>query len=78
MIFIRSLPLFSYQTHTFLSKNATLDNIVNMVETKFRVKRGVAIGITVFLANVVGTISLMCAGISIASIAAGVPIFVKK
>ena len=49
-----------------------------MVETKFRVKRGVAIGITVFLANVVGTISLMCAGISIASIAAGVPIFVKK
>jgi hypothetical protein len=41
------------------------------------VNKGVAIGLTVFFANVVGTITLMCLGISIAATAAGVPVFAK-
>jgi hypothetical protein len=54
------------------------DSIVNAVQDKLRVNKSVAVAITVFLANVVGTISLMCAGITLASLAAGVPVFVAK
>lgn len=54
------------------------DYIVNAVQDKFRVNKGVAVALTVFFANVVGTISLMCAGITLASLAAGVPVFAVK
>lgn len=53
------------------------DRVVAFIQDKFRVKKGVAIGLTVFFANVVGTIALMCLGISIAATAAGVPVFSK-
>lgn len=54
------------------------DSIIKVVQEKFRVSKNVAVGITVFFANVVGTICLMCAGISLASLAAGVPVFAAK
>lgn len=53
------------------------EKIVNAIQERLGVKKRVAIFITVFLANVVGTISLMCLGIWLASLAAGVPIFAK-
>lgn len=53
------------------------DYIVNAVQDKFRVNKSVAVALTVFFANVVGTISLMCAGIALASLAAGVPVFAE-
>jgi hypothetical protein len=42
------------------------------------VSKGVAVFATVFLLNVVGTISLMCAGIALAALLAGVPVFPAK
>jgi len=53
------------------------ERLVNAIQERLRVKKGVAIFITVFLANVVGTIALMCSGIWLASLAAGVPVFAK-
>lgn len=53
------------------------ERIINAIQERLGVKKGVAIFITVFLANVVGTISLMSLGIWLASVAAGVPIFAK-
>ncbi len=61
-----------------VSVSMYFENVVSMIQKKFKVKKGVAIGLTVFLANVVGTIALMCLGISIASSAAGVPVFPPK
>ena len=58
--------------------SAFFDTVVNSVQEKFRVNKSVAVALTVFLANVVGTISLMCLGISLASLASGVPVFVTK
>mmetsp|Transcript_31985 Transcript_31985/g.45473 ORF Transcript_31985/g.45473 Transcript_31985/m.45473 type:complete len:218 (-) Transcript_31985:130-783(-) len=54
------------------------ENMVNTIHNKTKVSRGVAIGVVVFLANVVGTLALMCLGISLASLAAGVAIFPAK
>jgi hypothetical protein len=54
------------------------DSIVNAVQDKLRVSKSVAVALTVFFANVVGTIALMCAGITLASLAAGVPVFAAK
>jgi hypothetical protein len=54
------------------------DNIVSTIQRKANVGKGVAVGITVFLANVVGTTALMCAGIAMAASLAGVPIFPSK
>jgi hypothetical protein len=51
------------------------DRILNYIQTQYQVSRTVAIAITVFMANVVGTISAMSIGIVIASILSGVPIF---
>ena len=51
------------------------DNIVKVFQDKFKVSKGWAIGITVFFANVVGTCAAMAAGIALASLASGVPIF---
>eukprot|EP00980_Cylindrotheca_fusiformis_P028141 scaffold22583_cov106-Cylindrotheca_fusiformis.AAC.12 len=53
------------------------ERLVENIQTTFRVRKGVAIFLTVFLANVVGTIALSGAGIWLASLAAGVPVFVK-
>lgn len=61
-----------------VSVSMYFDRVVQSIQDKFKVKRGVAIGLTVFLANIVGTISLMCLGISIAAAAAGVPVFAGK
>ena len=57
---------------------AYFDRFVNWVQRKLRVKKGVAIFLTVFLANIVGTCSLMAAGIALASAISGVPVFVPK
>jgi hypothetical protein len=53
------------------------DNVVAFFQEKFKVKKGVAIGITVFFANIVGTCTAMSGGIVLASIASGVPIWAK-
>lgn len=50
------------------------DKLVAWIERKARVRRGVAIGLVVFLANVVGTTVIMCSGIALAAALAGVPI----
>ena len=54
------------------------DLVVNNIQDRFGVSRGVAIGITVIVANLIGTTAFMCAGILAASVAAGVPIFPGK
>lgn len=54
------------------------DKIIAWMQAKLKCSKGVAIGVVVFLANIVGTTTLMCLGISLASAATGVPIFVKK
>lgn len=54
------------------------EKAVNTIQQKTKLSKGVSIGIVVFLANVCGTTSLMSLGIYIASLAAGVPIFVPK
>jgi hypothetical protein len=54
------------------------DNVVQWIQTKANVGKGVAVGLTVFLANIVGTITLMCAGIALAASLAGVPVFPPK
>jgi hypothetical protein len=51
------------------------DRVLNYIQNKFNVSRTIAIAITVFMANVVGTISAMSVGIVIASMLSGVPIF---
>lgn len=51
------------------------DRAVNSIQTRFNVRRGTAIGLTVFLANFCGTIALMASGILLAGAAAGVPVF---
>jgi len=61
-----------------VSVSLYFDRVVTWIQNKFRVSKGVAVGLTIFLANVVGTISLMCLGISLAATAAGVPIFPPK
>mmetsp|Transcript_56274 Transcript_56274/g.136417 ORF Transcript_56274/g.136417 Transcript_56274/m.136417 type:complete len:326 (+) Transcript_56274:73-1050(+) len=50
------------------------DKVIAYIQTKFKVSKGAAIGLVVFLANIVGTTTLMCAGIAFASSLAGVPI----
>lgn len=51
------------------------DRLILLLQEKWRLSRSVAITVLVLLANVVGTISAMCAGIALASLASGVPIF---
>jgi hypothetical protein len=53
------------------------EKLIKKIQDTFGVRKGVAIFLTVFFANVVGTIALMCTGIYLASLAAGVPIFAK-
>ena len=60
-----------------VSVSIYFERAVGFIQETFKVNKGVAIGLTVFFANVVGTITLMCLGISIAATAAGVPVFAK-
>lgn len=54
------------------------DQFVNGLQNRLKVSRGVAIALTVIIANVIGTTSLMSLGIFIASCVAGVPLFPPK
>ena len=54
------------------------DNVISFVERKTNFSRSIAIALVVFLFNIVGTLSLMTIGISLASMASGVPIFPSK
>lgn len=51
------------------------DSIISTIQDKTGVPRGVAIGITVFMFNIVGTCSFMALGIFTASTLSGVPVF---
>lgn len=51
------------------------DNFVNYIQSKFKVRKSVAIGIVVFLTNVCGTFGAIGLGISLASAASGVAVF---
>lgn len=54
------------------------DNFVSFIQNKTKLSRKWSIGVVVFLANVLGTFAAMGFGVSIASTAAGVPIFPPK
>jgi len=54
------------------------DNFVGFVQRKTNLSRKWSIAVVVFLANVLGTFTAMGLGISLASAAAGVPIFPPK
>lgn len=54
------------------------DQVVAWVQEKTKFNKSISIALVVFLFNIVGTISLMCLGITLASLAAGVPIFPRK
>jgi len=54
------------------------DRFVAKIQTKMNVSKPVAIGITVILANLVGTTVCMCSGIALAAALAGVPVFAPK
>lgn len=53
------------------------DNIVSYIQQKTNLSRKWSIAIVVLLVNVLGTFTAMGLGISLASFAAGVPIFPK-
>lgn len=55
-----------------------LDRVIAKIQNALKVNKGIAIFITVMLLNVVGTCALMFAGVSLASLASGVPIFPGK
>lgn len=54
------------------------DDVVAFVQQKTKFNKGVSIALVVFLLNVIGTIGLMFVGISLASLASGVPVFPGK
>lgn len=54
------------------------ERIVQKIQDRLGVSKSTAIFITVFMANVVGTTTLMCAGILLAATIAGVPVFPPK
>lgn len=54
------------------------DLALNTIQEKTKVSKGVAIGILVFLTNIVGTCGVMALGVSLASLLSGVPIFPAK
>lgn len=51
----------------------SFERLIQSVQQKLNVSRGIAIGLCVFVVNIVGTLSLMTLGIAIASTLAGVP-----
>lgn len=54
------------------------EQFVKFIQRKSHLSRKWAIGVVVFVANVCGTFAAMGLGVSIASTAAGVPIFPRK
>ncbi len=54
------------------------DNSIALIQEKLKVSKALAIGIVVFLANIVGTCAVLFLGVSLASLASGVPIFPPK
>ena len=54
------------------------DNFVDVIQKRTKLSRKLSIAVVVFLANVCGTFAAMGLGVSIASTAAGVPIFPPK
>lgn len=54
------------------------DNFVQWIQNKTKLSKKWAMATVVFLANVCGTFAAMGLGVSIASTAAGVPIFPPK
>ena len=56
----------------------TLDNLVLFFQNRLKVSKTIAITVTVVVVNVIGTTVLMCGGIAMASLLAGVPIFPPK
>ena len=54
------------------------DNAVATIQNKTKLSRKWSIAVMVFLANVCGTFAAMGLGVSIASTAAGVPVFPPK
>ena len=54
------------------------DSAISMIQEKLKVSKPIAIGIVVFMANIVGTCSLMALGITGASALSGVPVFPPK
>jgi predicted PurR-regulated permease PerM len=54
------------------------DEAITNIQTKTKIPRAAAIATVVFLANVVGTCTVMGGGIFLASTLAGVPIFPGK
>jgi len=54
------------------------DLAITTVQNRLKVPKPAAIGIVVFLANIVGTCSLMASGILLASTLTGVPVFPPK
>lgn len=54
------------------------DNFVAFIEEKTKLSRKLSIAVVVFLANVCGTFTAMGLGVTLASTAAGVPIFPPK
>lgn len=53
------------------------DNIVLRIQNRLKVSKATAITVTVVIANLIGTIFFMSAGVLFASVLAGVPIFVR-
>lgn len=54
------------------------DRAIAFIQRKTNCSKGIAIGLMVFLANIVGTTTFMALGISLAAAAAGVPVFPGK
>ena len=53
------------------------DDVVKSIQNRFGVNKAAAVTITVIFANVFGTLAAMSAGIFLASICAGVPVWAK-
>jgi hypothetical protein len=51
------------------------DRFISSIQRRLKVSKPVAVTVTVILANVAGTLLAMSAGISLASLCAGVPIW---
>jgi hypothetical protein len=56
-----------------LAVSAYFERMIQSVQKRTRLSRGVSVGLVVIAVNIFGTLSLMGAGISIASTLAGVP-----
>lgn len=54
------------------------ERIVLELQERLKVSKATAIAITVFIANIIGTTTLMCLGILCAGTLAGVPVWVPR